>query len=838
MAKRGQLRIYLGAAPGVGKTFAMLNEGLRRRDRGTDVVVGFVETHGRKLTAAQIEDLEVIPRRSIEYKGTAFEEMDIDAVLARGPQVALVDELAHTNVPGSRHTKRWQDVQELRNAGIDVVSTLNVQHLDSLNDVLEDITGVRQQETIPDAVVRSADQIELVDMTPEALTRRMAHGNIYPAERIDAALANYFRKGNLAALREIALLWVADRVDEYLGRYREEHDIETQWETRERVVVSVTGAPGGEQLIRRAARIAERSHGELLGVRVIGQDGLVSDTSAQFDRQRALLQAIGGEFHEVVGSDVAGSLVQFAHDENATQLVLGATRRSRWQEITTGSVINKVIRESGPIDVHVISYEEAGEEQGASQASWRRPRAAPLTRRRTLAGWGLAALGLPLLTLVLVSTRDELGLPSQILLYLLFVVLVATVGGTWPAIAAAFTGFLCLNWYFTPPIHTLTIADPENLFALVAFLIVAGVVSTLVSLAARRRHDAHRSSAIAEALGSVAGALLSTRDALPELVERMRTTFGQDAVAVLVVSDDDSTVEVSAGENPPTRPEEAGLCIPLEEDSVLALRGPRLTSEDRRVLTAFADQLVLAQKSRKLEEDAARAHALEEADELRNAVLNAVSHDLRTPLASILASVTTLLQPRVEIPPAERGELLTAIRDQTERLDHLVGNLLDMSRIQTGALQVSRFEVGVDEIVHAALQSLPEIPKQRVVVDVPEDLPAIEVDPTLLERAVANLISNAAKWSPADIPVHVTAGAVQQEVLVRVVDHGPGIAPADHETIFEPFRRLEGEGSDNGVGLGLAVAKGFVESVGGSIEVDDTPGGGLTVSLRFPVVIR
>ena len=357
--RRGTLRIYLGAAPGVGKTFAMLNEGRRRHERGSDVVVGFVEFHGRARTADQVGDLEVVPRRRIEYRGSTFEEMDLDVILRRRPEQVLVDEYAHTNVPGAGNEKRWQDVDELLDAGIDVVSTVNIQHLESLNDVVEQITGVRQRETVPDRIVRRADQIELVDMAPEALRRRMAHGNVYAPEKVDAALANYFRVGNLSALRELALLWLADRVDDSLHEYRERHGITKPWETRERVVVAMSGAPAGRHLIRRAARIAERTKGELIGVHVIDGTGLASGAPEEGDdgitAQRRLLEDLGGEYRRVTSNDVAAALVEVARAENATQIVLGSSNRSRWEELVGGSVINKVVRLSGPIDVHVIS---------------------------------------------------------------------------------------------------------------------------------------------------------------------------------------------------------------------------------------------------------------------------------------------------------------------------------------------------------------------------------------------------------------------------------------------------------------------------------------------------
>jgi two-component system sensor histidine kinase KdpD len=438
---RGKLRVYLGAAPGVGKTYAMLGEGHRRAERGTDVVVGFVETHGRRHTADQLDGLEIVPRREISYRDATFTEMDVDAILARRPQVALIDELAHTNVPGSRNEKRWQDVEELLEAGIEVISTVNIQHLESLNDVVEKITGVPQRERVPDAVVRAADQVELVDMAPESLRRRMAHGNVYAAEKVDAALGNYFRVGNLTALRELALLWTADKVDEALQGYRAAHDIEGTWETRERVVVAVTGGPEGETLIRRAARIAARSAGgDLLAVHITRSDGLTGASPADLAAQRALVEALGGTYHQVVGDDVPDALLEFARAENATQLVLGGSRRSRLAALLTGPGIGATtIRDSGDIDVHLVTHAQVGRGRGLPRLK------GSLTLRRRLQGVALAVLLPPLLTLVLVTERDDLNLVSDVLLFLLLVVVVALVGGVLPAMLAAVGGSLLLN---------------------------------------------------------------------------------------------------------------------------------------------------------------------------------------------------------------------------------------------------------------------------------------------------------------------------------------------------------------------------------------------------------
>jgi two-component system sensor histidine kinase KdpD len=833
---RGTLRIYLGAAPGVGKTYAMLNEGRRRKSRGTDVVIGYVETHGRANTAAQIGDLGIVPRRTISYRGSDFEEMDVDAVIARHPEVALVDELAHTNVPGSRNAKRWQDVDEILAAGIDVISTVNVQHLESMNDVVEQITGIKQRETIPDAIVRAADQIEIVDMTPQALRRRMAHGNIYPADKVDASLANYFREGNLGALRELALMWVADRVDEALEAYREAHGIARPWETRERVVVAITGAPGGDDVIRRAARMAARTRGELLGVHVRSADGLQGTTGDALGAQRRLLQELGGEYHELASADPAGTLVQFARAENATQVVLGASRQSRWAHLLRGSVVNNVIRASGDIDIHVISSDRQRQDAtgapSSPEPSRRRPRGVMLSPRRRILAWSLAILAPPLLTLLLANVRDALTLPSDLLAFLLVVVVVAALGGFVPAFVCAVTGFLLANWYFTPPYYEFTIAEGENLVALVIFLVVGGVVSLLVATAARRTADAARARAEAETLAAMSGTLSASDDPLPHLVDQLKAAFEADEVAVLA-SDDDGGWQVLAGSGTdvPQRPDDADLAIPLHGTEVLVLSGDRLADDDLEILRAFAGQVAIAVQQRELRADAERAAGLEEANELRTALLAAVSHDLRTPLSSIKAAVSSLLQSDVDFTPEATHDLLETIDEGADRLNHLVGNLLDMSRLQTGALQLVMRNVSLDEVVPVAVAGL--LGAERVDIEVDETLPRVNADAALLERAIANVVENALAWSPGDAHVRVEAVATQDRVELHVVDRGPGIPVARREDVFRPFQRLGDRSNGSGVGLGLAVARGFVEAMGGSIAVEDTPGGGVTMVISL-----
>ena len=832
----------------MGKTYAMLNEGWRRRQRGTDVVIGWVQDHGRPQTDAQIRDLPTFPRRTVEYRGQMFEEMDLEGLLVRQPELVLVDELAHTNIPGTGNTKRWEDVDVLLEAGINVISTVNLQHLESLNDVVERITGVAQQETVPDRVVRAADQIELVDMAPEALRRRLAHGNVYPPERIDAALGNYFRAGNLTALRELALLWVADRVDEELHDYRERHDIAGAWETKERVVVSLTGSPGSAVLVRRAARMAMRTKAELVGVHVRTDDGLSDAGGDGLTRNRALLDDLGGRFVEVVGADVAPALVQVARAENATQLVMGATHRSRLSEFVRGSVINSVIRAAGgALDIHVIATDAAdgGPEDAdharthpAARPGPRRRLLSPLSARRRFAAVLLGVVGFPLLTLLLTSTGSRADLSTALSTYLLLVVAVAATGGVWPGFLAAIVGFLLSNYYFAPPIHTFTITDARDVLALLIFLVTAGVVSVLVDVAARRTAAAVQARSDARMLARVAGRLVSPEgNPLPALMDELVVAFRLESAAILregtAAGEAGWRTVASAGSAPLTTPEDASLTLPLTDLDVLALQGPGLSAEDRDILAAFAAQLAAALESDRLHAEAAEADSLARANQLRSALLAAVSHDLRTPLASIKAASSSLLSDQLQFGPEETEILLRTVDDEADRLSALVENLLDMSRLETGSMDVLWRATDVPDLIGSALTSLG--PRARgVVVSVDEGVPMIETDPALVERVVANLVDNALIHG-AGGPVRVEAGTIAGRVDVRVIDHGPGIRPADRDLVFRPFQRLGDTENHSGVGLGLAVSRGFVEAVGGELDLEDTPGGGCTMVVRLPV---
>ncbi|MEV0998497.1 DUF4118 domain-containing protein [Nonomuraea sp. NPDC050202] len=825
---RGRLRVYLGAAPGVGKTYAMLSEARRARDRGKDVVVGLVETHGRARTAALLDGLEAVPRRTVTYRGTTFTELDPGAVIERAPALALIDELAHTNVPGSRNAKRWQDVEEILDAGIDVVSTVNIQHLESLNDVVERITGVPQRETVPDEVVRRADQIELVDMAPEALRRRLAHGNVYRPERVDAALANYFRVGNLTALRELALLWVADKVDEQLGRYRSDHSIAGTWEARERVVVALTGGPEGDTLVRRAARIAAGGKGaDLLAVHITSAEGLTTrGDPAHLVRQRSLVEDLGGTYHQVVGHDVPRALLEFARGANATQLVLGASRRRR--PLTRG-VGGMTAALAGSIDVHIVPHEATG------KARYRMRPEAALPRRRRMSGWALALLGIPLLAAAL--RPAGLTLPSEILIFLLLVVVVALTGGMWPALTAAVLGFGLLNWFFTPPLHTLSIAEPENVLALAIFVLVAAMVSTVVDLAARRSREAARSRADAEVLSTLAGHVLRGESALPSLLARMRETFGLSAVTLLERGDLDEgggwRVVATSGGLPATSPGTADHDVVIDDRLVLAARGRPLEAGDRRVLEAFAAEAAVALRQQRLREAADRAGPLAEADRMRTALLAAVGHDLRTPLASARAAVESLRSTDVTWSDEDRAELLATADESLIKLTRLVSNLLDMSRLQAGVLGVTLEPVAIEDVLPHAVDDLGPL-GDRLATDIPPGTPEIMADPALLERVLGNLVANAVRHSPAGLPVLVGASRHGDRVEIRVIDRGPGIPPEAHERVFLPFQRLGDRDTHTGVGLGLALSRGLTEAMGGTLTPEDTPGGGLTmtVSLR------
>jgi two-component system sensor histidine kinase KdpD len=826
---RGCLRVYLGAAPGVGKTFAMLSEGRRRLERGTDVVVGLVETRGRSVVAELVQGVETVPplRRAGPH-GRPSREVDVDAVIARRPQVALIDDLAEENLPGGRHARRWEDIEEVLAAGIDVVTTMNIEHLESLSDVVRSITGAEQRRSVPDEVVRRADQIELVDMTPEALRRRMAHGNVYAAEEVDAALSRYFRVGNLAALRELALLWLADRVDEGLERYRSEHDIRTTWAARERVVVALTGGPESETLLRRGARIASRGAGGELHAVYVATRGTVPPGPDDVARLSVLAEELGGKLHTVVSDDPGEAVLQLARSLNASQIIVGASRRRRWKSSLTSGVSDRIIADSGDVDVLVVNHNYAG--RGPAAVT----RRTALGRRRVVLGWVLAVAGPLTVTGSLLPSRHLPTLPLAAMLFLAATVLCALVGGLRPALAAALFGSFLLNWFFTPPHHTLTIADSVNLVALVLFVVLASAVASVVDAAARRSIEAELARHESDTLTMLNRTLLRSEHGIETILGLVRDTFGIEAAALLRAQDDGEWSLLGAvGDSPPAVPEHASDTAQISSTLTLALRGRVLPPGQRTVLAAFATHLAAALEREELTRRAEEARQFEEANRVRTALLAAVSHDLRTPLAGIKAAVSSLRSAEVEWGAEEEAELLAATEESADRLHRIVANLLDLSRLQADAVRPTTSHIGLEDVVSSTVAGMPQA--DVVALRLPDTLPPVRADAGLLDRVVENLVDNALRHGPSHDGVAVSISHVGDHVQLHVVDHGKGADDDQKERMFEPFRRVGDEQGPGGVGLGLAVAKGLTEAVGGRLFAEDTPGGGLTMILELPV---
>jgi two-component system sensor histidine kinase KdpD len=818
---RGRFRVYLGSAPGVGKTHAMLEEGQRRAGRGADVVIGVLDVTGRPLVETLAETLERSP--TLVGEGGAA-ELDVAWLRQRQPQVVLVDNLAHQL---DERTGRWDAVEELLVGGTDVISTVNISNLESMGDIVATITGSPPSETIPDSVVRAADQIELVDMSPEALRRRLAHGHVYPPDRIDTALANLFRPEVLGKLRQLTLLWLADRVEEQLERQLASDVPDETGGVRERVVVAL-GGQGGDRLVRRAARIAGRTGAHLVGVHVVSPG---QSPGLDLERQRGLLVGLGGVYREIIGENVAKALAEFARVEQATQLVIGAESRHR-DTSHTMSVVDEMIGTIGPVDIHVVATDVA---PPATQP--RRPdRTGPARRARWRAlAWALCIVGLPLLTIILSALRRHVSVGSALMFDLCLVMAVAALGGLRAGLVASVAAFGLTNWFLTPPLHTLTVGDSQNVVALSVFVLVTIVVSVLVDRAARRSREAIAARTEAGALARSAATLVGAHDPLPDLLEQLRATFGLASASVFELTGEGWWPTQVSG-HPELLDPADGTSIDISADGKLRLvvSTNALRPEQLEVLRAFADQLAMAVEARRLRVDAANADLLSEANALRAALLQAVSHDFRTPLATIKASASGLLHTEASFSDSDRRLLLVDIDDAADRLDRMVSDLLDMSRLQVGALDLTLRSVALEEVVASALAGLSAAPS-AVEVDVPDSLPTVLADAALLERAVANLVSNALAWSPDGSPVKIQAGQIGSSIDLRIVDRGPGIPREERERIFLPFQRLGDRSNDAGVGLGLAIARGFIEAMGARLSVDDTPGTGLTMTIRLQV---
>lgn len=810
---RGRLRVYLGAAPGVGKTFAMLSEGTRRQQRGSDVIVGQVDDHGRSVTHALVEQLERCGsgtggRSAIGSAGVT--RLDVEAVLSRMPEVVLIDDLATW----------WVEVDQLLDRGIDVVSTLGVEHIASLADIVTAALGDPPAHAVPDSFLRRADQIELVDMTPEALLRRIAHGNVFGADEQADVVSQWSSPETLNTLRRHALIWLADGLR--LG---------VDQQGRERVVVAVTGADGNDTVILRAARLALRTRSDLVAVHVADahrgltdSEGRPRRSGALLAQHRSLLIDLGGTFHELADDDVPGALVAFARSQGASRLVIGASRRSRLSELTTGSIVREVIRRAGDLEVHVMSDVAPSVRPAEAALRWWSGRGA-ISRKRVLLGCLIGAFGVLGVTTAAAASNAELSVALS--LYLLTVVVAARVGGRIPAFSVAVVGPFIANYFLVDPKGSLRIAAQGSLLELGVFLAVALVTSSAVTSAAKQARQASMLAADAELLAHLAGLRTGNGPAdLALLTDEMRRHMG--------------LTKLEVRKTQPTHlqlPDALGSTVRVAVDAGFELVGwgQTLDARSQRLLPLFANQLRSALAVTEAEEQGALADDLREADALKMSLLQTVSHDLRTPLGGIKAAVSSLRQSDVDWSTADEDDFLQTIEENTDRLTAMVTNVLDFSRLQSGTLKPTLRPSALEEIVPSAVSSLGGRGR-AVVLQIPSGLPDVLTDPPMLERVVANIVANALTWSPSGSCVTVHASTQTGKVCLQVIDHGPGIALHERARVMEPFERAAGSSpnASGGVGLGLAIAGGLTHAVGGTLRLRDTPGGGLTVELTLP----
>ncbi len=858
---RGKLKVFLGYAAGVGKTYAMLDAARELCDRGVDVIVGWAETHGRAETEALLEGLEVVPQRQVEYRGATLAEMDLDAVEARRPQLALVDELAHTNAPGSRHPKRYLDVEDLLASGIDVYTTLNIQHIESLNDVVAQITGVTVRETVPDSILDRADQIELVDLPPYELLQRLREGKVYVPDQAARAIDKFFRQGNLSALREMALRRTADRVDEQMRAYMQMRAIPGPWPAGERLLVCITPSPLSERLIRAGRRMAAKLDAEWY---VIYVETPARARPGQPDRDRVarmlrLAEELGAKTATLPGHNAAETIARFARAHNVTQLVAGRPLRSRLVELWRGSFVDQLIRKSGNIDVYIISSE--GEATAPVQAQAQQPHAP----------WPyyLAALALVAAVSLLGHLLSSIVDPTNLVMfYLLAVVIAAVFWGHGPSILVALLSVAAFDFFFVPPRLTLAVSDTQYLLTFMGLLVVGLVIS---SLAARARDQAE-AAARREADTATLLALsrdLTTAVELDEIVRKvvshMGETFGREVFLLfpqgdalvphasspgLALEEDELAVATwsfqhgePAGRGTDTLPAADGRYLPLRTPrGVIGVLGVRpagdvhLTPDQRRLMDAFAGQAALAAERAQLAQQAAESSLLLATQKLQTALLNSISHDLRTPLVSITGALSSLRDDAAYLDEAARRGLAEMAWGEAERLNRLVGNLLEMTRLEAGALRVVPEPSDPQDVVGAALAQLARpLQGHPVVVDVPAGLPLVPIDPVLIVRVLTNILDNALKYSAAGTPIEVSACDKGSAVEVAVADRGIGIPPEDLERVFDKFYRVHRADSVGGTGLGLSICRGIVEAHGGRIWARNREGGGTVVTLALPL---
>ncbi len=862
--RRGKLRVFFGFAPGVGKTFRMLQVARELvSTQRADVVVGVVETHKRYDTASLVLGLELLARRSIEHRGQRIEEFDLDAALARKPQVLLVDELAHSNAPGSRHPKRWQDVEELLDAGVDVFTTLNVQHVESLNDVVAQITQVRVRETVPDAVLDGADSVELVDISPEELLERLAEGKVYLGEQAQRAADNFFRRGNLLALRELALRRTAQRVDDDVLEYRAQHGVSATWPSGERILVAVGPAPSSDRLIRASARMAAGLRCPWIAAYVDA-----STVSSGADRERLeahlrLAESLGATVARLSGASVAAALLSYARKHNVTRIVLGKPTHPWLSDRLRGSMLDAVVRGSGAIDVHVIrGDEETSKDAQRSRAS---------EERAPVKSYALATLVVAATLGIALALRAALRLPDPEMLFLLAVMLCAVWLGRGPSLLAAALGVGCYDFFFVPPYFTFSVTDRRYVLT---FAMMFGIGFLLSELAARLRRQEREATAREErtnALYALTRELAAAHDegAVTAAATRHAAVLF-DAAAMVLLPDVNATGALRvvaatpshasladkeegvarwafdhralAGHGTDTLPGARSLCAPLRAQGLalgvlaLAPSAPApLRAEQRALLDVFTGQVAAALDRVRLAELARAAVLKAETEEMRSSLLSTVSHDLRTPLATITGAATTL-RDEPELSANTRDELVESICDEADRLARLVGNLLDMTRLESGAVALKRDWIPLDEVVGSALGRLEaKIGTRPVSVRLGEEIRWVFIDPVLFEQVLINLVDNALKYTLAGTLIELVASGDRSSVTLEVIDHGPGIREGDELRVFEKFYR-GAAGDALGAGLGLAICRAIVLAHGGAIDARNAPDGGAIFRVRLPVV--
>lgn len=861
--QRGRLTVFFGAAPGVGKTYAMLEIARAEMEQEKrDVVVGVVETHGRYETGALTLGLELLPRRKVNYRGVVLDEFDIDAALARRPDVILVDELAHTNAEGSRHPKRWQDVEELLDAGIDVFTTLNVQHVESLNDVIAKITGVVVRETVPDSILEAAHAIKLVDLPPEDLLERLREGKVYVSAQAHRAIENFFRKGNLIALRELALRHTAERVDAQMLAYRKAQGIEQTWATTEQILVAVSPSPYSARLARAARRMAAALHARWYAVYVepVSARPLPKAAQARLSQNLRLAEQLGAEVVTLSGEHPGRALIDFAREHNVTKIIVGKPLVFRPWDRLRGSLVDRMARSSGDIDVYVTAGDAAEGETLPEQA----PREPVHVPSYVLA---LGAAGVATAVAWVLFGRSELA--DVVMTYLLGVVLVSTRVGLWPSVVAALSSVAAFDLVFIPPYFTLAIADLRHAVTFSVMFLVAVVISGLTqrvrNQAAAWQERERRTSTLYALSRDLSGArdeeqvVRVTAEHLERVFESSIEVFaprGEPTLSRIHASSglggpaerDVSMAQwvwshrQEAGLGTATLPGGEALYVPLvtsgDVAGVLGLR-PRDTArfaalEQRRQVDAFAAQLAMALERAELAEETERARREVEAEQLRSSLLSSVSHDLRTPLAVITGAAGTLLEKFTDIPENTRRDLMQTVLDEAERLTRLIRNLLDMTRLESGAVTLKRELLPLEELVGAALNRLEaRLAGHEVRVELPADLPLVPCDPILLEQALINLLENAVKYGKD--PVELSAARYADEVMLEVADRGAGVPPGEEQRIFEKFQRAGREGSAGGVGLGLAICRAIATAHGGRIRADQREGGGVAFRLYLPL---